>query len=318
MFLAGGSHGPLKFVLGNNRPTPESYIRFRQNLSRRAASTHRHNASYVHLAIPDKHTVCRKAYPYQISFSLLESYLNSVSRISAGAYVVAPLTELEQQWDAVYYKQDTHLTPWGSIIVVKEVLESLKRLGKRHHALPTDNEVNYVIGKISVADRSWSGDLGSKMDPVVAGLRYSIQDDHSTHRFSNKLAGGNNGIVDMYINPLMTNTRERLLLFGDSFGRDIASCLSRFFFQVMFLRTPFYHSEIVAQVKPTIVITQHVERYLSDVRPDEDRPSFFMYPYMKNTDYAPTSEFSKAFSALLSFDRRPYQSFLESLGITTP
>ena len=98
---------------------------------------------------------------------------------------------------------------------------------------------------------------------------------------------------------------ERILAFGDSFSRDLSTLLSSFFFQVVFLRTPFYHPDVAAQKRPTIVIAEHVERYLSKALPDEDRPNFLLIPLLKDGAYRPSTEFASAFSAILSFGRPP-------------
>ena len=46
-------------------------------------------------------------------------------------------------------------------------------------------------------------------------------------------------------------TENRLLLFGDSFGRHCLAALSLFFREILFIRTRFFHPEIVAQANRT-------------------------------------------------------------------
>src|SRR5262249_32802344 len=128
----------------------------------------------------------------------------------------------------------------------------------------------------------------------------------------NNVSGGNNGIIDIIFRN-EPYYQKRLLVFGDSFGRGLAAVLSHFFSETIFLRTPFFHREIFEQIGPDYVITQNVERYLSFCQADDMRPSFFMYPYLGKGVYAPTREFCEAFSAVLSYPRRPYLEFADSM-----
>jgi len=108
---------------------------------------------------------------------------------------------------------------------------------------------------------------------------------------------------------------KNILIFGDSFGREYTRFLGWYFRQSVFLRTPFFHEELIEQIKPDYVLTQNVERYLDFCQPDEVRPSFFMYPHLAGNPYRPAPEFAEAFSAVLSGGRAPYRSFLEKIGV---
>lgn len=66
-------------------------------------------------------------------------------------------------------------------------------------------------------------------------------------------------------------------------------------------------------MKPDIVFTENAERYLSWVRQDEERPFFFLYPFLKGNTYGMDTSTAEALSAVLSFGRKPYTLFMDTL-----
>jgi hypothetical protein len=133
------------------------------------------------------------------------------------------------------------------------------------------------------------------------------------------MPGGNNGIIDLYFNLEHIKRSEsrpglgRVLVIGDSYGRDIARTLSLMSSEVLFIRTPYMHIEVVDAMKPDLVISENAERYLSAVRSDEDRPVFLLFPFMKDNNYTMATEMAEALSAVLSYGRQPYISLIERL-----
>jgi SAM-dependent methyltransferase len=160
--------------------------------------------------------------------------------------------------------------------------------------------------------RQHCGDLGSKLDPPVDSLETFALTNWKKFYFRNDIPGGNNGGVDIYFSP-QALFAKRLLWFGDSFGRETVRFLSYFFSEILFLRTPFYHNDIVEQMCPDLIISSNVERYLASVVPDENRPLFFMYPFLTGRRYEPSSDFAEAFSAILSYPRPNYKTFVRKL-----
>jgi hypothetical protein len=130
---------------------------------------------------------------------------------------------------------------------------------------------------------------------------------------SNNFRSGNNGICDLYFNKTLLENGPRVLIFGDSYARNIALVLSRFAGQVFFMRTPYLHDEIVNAIMPDTVITENAERYLSSVRSDHDRSLFMLYPWLKDRSYSPSQRFIEAFDAVLSYGRPKYEAFIASI-----
>lgn len=304
LFLARGAHGVLDYVSGRKQLPDRSFTRFSALIRQRATICERAGVGYRHLIFPDKQTVLAAAFPMENAISLGVLYRERCADI--GHHLLFPRESLLAAEERTYQRTDTHATYYGSMLVSVQAVEALtgETQGQRAAALRRHLNQRRVV----------TGDLGSKLDPAVSGEEVVFDWDWPMHAFSNQFAGGNNGIVDLFVSSDAAYPK-RLLLFGDSFGRSMAKILTYFFREVAFLRTPFFHREIFQQMKPDLVLTQGVERYLVNVQVDDAAPSFCMYPYMARTQvpYTPSREFAEAFSAFLSYPRRPYQEFMQRL-----
>jgi len=206
----------------------------------------------------------------------------------------------------VFMKTDTHMTDFGTAISTAAAVEAL--LGEDQ-----SQSLQQILERPATT-RDWTGDLGGRFLPPRTEIRDLINGAPAAKWFHNRLSGGNNGIVDILINPNSSSDKS-ILVFGDSFARDWGKFLTEWFRQIMFLRTPYFHEDIVEQVKPDFVVSQNVERYLNNCHPDEERPSFFMFPHLREEPYGPGKEFAEAFSALLACGREPHRKFLERCGV---
>ena len=204
----------------------------------------------------------------------------------------------------MYLKTDTHMTDFAMIKVISYLVQDIT--GEEQ-----DKHTANLLGRL-LEERRVIGDLGSKLISKPSAIVSYLIPDWEMREFHNNLSGGNNGITDLYFSRNAIY-KKRVLWFGDSFGRAGARILSYFFSEVMFLRTGFFYPDIYDQIKPDILITENVERYLDVSVSDDDRPSYFMLPYLSKAGYQPSYEFAESFSAELSFPRRPYAHFVASL-----
>ncbi|WP_386260645.1 methyltransferase domain-containing protein [Sulfitobacter aestuariivivens] len=124
----------------------------------------------------------------------------------------------------------------------------------------------------------FSGDLGRKFTPPVTEPRERLRGAVMRKRIgSNGMKGGNNGILILLESPDAL-TDKTLLIFGDSFFRQLLHHLCFFYRRVIFCRTRFFHYEMVDAFQPDHIFCGVAERYLSDVLPDDERPHFLAYP----------------------------------------
>lgn len=301
LFLANGGHHVLDYCTGRLAVSENSIENFVSNIANRALNAEALGAKYIHIIAPDKQSVLTDEFPVkQVAKmgSLFLEYANNVAQ-----YILYPVNILQESEHQTYQKTDTHMTDAGSIIVTEEIINALygNEFIKR-------DKIDLKLTE----EQYWVGDLGGKLIPKLSENRINFKFPSENIWFNNNIIGGNNGIVDIRFNKLIDMSR-RILIFGDSFGRELARFLSFYYFETVFMRTPYFHHEIVSQICPNTVITQCVERYLPSTKSDIYRPNFFMYPHLNNLDYRPSLDFASAMSAIMSFGRPIYDSFIEEL-----
>jgi hypothetical protein len=294
LFLARGGHDIFEMATGACDIPPESYAAFRGNIEGRRLHAEAAGVPYVHVIFPDKQSVLREDYVTADPVCLGEAHLRRSPEIAP--HVFYPLEMLRQAGKASFLRTDTHLSDHGTIVAVCGLVE---RITGVEQSLTRDR----MLGSLHIR-REHVGDLGAKLEPNDSSIEMYAETDWPTRWLHNNLTGGNNGIVDLYFSPEAQHP-GRLLWFGDSFGREAARFLSFFFREVILLRTPFFHPDVFDCIRPSLLVTENVERYLARCLPDSARPSFFMFPHLAGLRYEPSQEFARAFSDVLSADRKP-------------
>ena len=292
LFLARGGHDILEMATGAREIPPESYAAFRGNIEGRRLHAEAAGVPYVHVIFPDKQSVLRDDYVTTDPVCLGEAHLRRSPETAP--HVFYPLEMLRQTGRASFLRTDTHLSDHGTIVAVCGLVE---RITGVEQSLTRDR----MLGSLHIR-REHVGDLGAKLEPNDSSIETYAETPWPTRWLHNNLTGGNNGIVDLYFSPEAQHP-GRLLWFGDSFGREAARFLSFFFREVILLRTPFFHPDVFDSIRPSLLVTENVERYLARCLPDSARPSFFMFPHLAGLRYEPSREFARAFSDVLSADR---------------
>jgi len=300
LFLSDGGHDVLDFILGKRSVEDESVANFARNIHERRAFAEANRVKYRHVVFPDKQSVLTSDFPFPEPVCLGEIYLSRHPELREA--VLYPRQVLQQVGADVFQKTDTHLSDLGTGIVAAEIIRSVV-------AEDAEDLIEGVLAGIK-QPVEWIGDLGGRLSPPLTETKLVYKDDAWVgQRFHNDLNGGNNGLVDLMLN-LRARYPTRVLIFGDSFGRDLARFISMFVQETLFLRTPFFHPDLCSQFAPDVLITENVERYLSWCASDDDRPPFLLYPYLSGRGYSPEEAFIRALSAVLSYPRKPYQEFI--------
>lgn len=295
LFLIGGSHTPLLYASGEKTIPPDAIRLFWRNQTRRRGFLQRRNIPYVHLIAPDKHNVCSEVFPYDIICRPGSHVLACSPDPNLNATVIYPLDQLAADFRKHCYRVDTHFTPFGTAMLCQSVVKALQH----HQALIRLQQ----LADLPIRSQAgWSGDLGWRFDPPHSEEKQNVPLGPHIERISNHLAGGNNGMMDLYTNHTVDPAPPlgRVMLFGDSYGRDMASVLATVAREVLFLRTPYLHLDLVDTARPDIVITQGAERYLPSTLCDSKKPMFLLMPFFKATEYSLSPEAARAFSAFLT------------------
>ena len=206
----------------------------------------------------------------------------------------------------VYLKKDTHLNFEGKKIAVEHTFNvMLEKFEDYSSFLDACKGENITI----------IGDLGSKLIPEQTEESNSIRTPWNLKRFNNRVGVGNDGLVHIVFNVTKLRRYEfkRCLIFGDSFSYLNLPLLSYEFSEILFLRTRYFHKEIVTMFKPDVVFSQNVERYLSSVDNDENAPIFNLIYGLSNKDYSKDTEFYRAYNAILKYGSKTYWHFISDM-----
>lgn len=278
LFLSAGGHFILDYLTGLRTPSEESVTTFWTNVSARDALSRQAGADYSLWIFADKLAVMRDWVPMGGEIrSLFERCYLPFASGTAYRYlgnVLDPAT--------AFLRNDTHLAHAGLMDVAEAIAT--------RHGIATED----FFRKFSHGLRAAVGpmnDLGVKCvprrnEPVILADRVM-----KAVRAHNGMPSANDGMICLSVSREAV-TQKRLLIFGDSFFRQLLPYLEFFFGEIIFCRTRYVHREMIEMFKPDIVMSGLAERYLSSVSPDHLAPDFLDYPRIKNVTPEPTAAFS--------------------------
>lgn len=289
LFLIGGNHSVLEYISGEKNILEGAKRIFRNNIRARAKYCADNNMRYTHFVCPDKHTILYDDFPFEIKVNLSEIF----NEFCEGD-VVLPSAELRkvQETEGAYMRTDTHWSALGQLEIVRQVINHLD------WEVPTASKKLDAIRDALIVQRDYIGDLGNKLNPKHKEDRLIFPLPKHVFKFNNGVTG-NNGTIISYINP---NASGRLMVFGDSFIMSCTDMISEFFAEIIVVRTPFFHREMVDQFKPDAVLTANVERYLPNMPLDDDAPIATLFAQILGREFRPDPHNFEVLSALLRPD----------------
>lgn len=302
-FLIGGNHSVLDYITGKKQPTAASLQNFKNNISSRSYIAKLCHCKYLHVIFPDKQSVLQSEFPIKNTVRLGDIYNKTLSDSPVRDSLLYPTAKLETSGRFDCYQQlDTHLSDYGSFLVLEEILS---KLGEN-----ADNALQDLKSQIIVKKKT-TGDLGGKFNPKLVQESTHLRTNWNHRHFS---SGGtfNNGQIDLYLSP-DAPIKKKILIFGDSFYRLMLRHFSKVFSEIVFLRTPYLHAEMVQLIKPDIILTGNAERYLADVTSDVNAPAFQIFSYAHHSQVKPTPLFVHAFKAVTSPTAKSSKIFFEQI-----
>lgn len=200
------------------------------------------------LIAPAKEEILREYYPLpRSSRTVLDDF---VTRFRDPAPIL-PKWELWNRRDLAWSRTDTHWTDYGAAVAAGAVLKAW--------GLP-------ATGPESGLPETWRlrqriGDLGNKVQPPVASHELTFLPEVAARLvFDNGVT--NQGNVRLYRHPQAPQP-GRLLIFGDSFGTNLAEAFSGGFAEVAYAYQPAgFDPELVAALRPDHVLLQITQRFL--------------------------------------------------------
>ena len=286
LFLKGGNHDVVDLFTGRYEPAPGSAENFTHNQRIRHSYCAAKGIPCKSIVFPEKIIALSKHLPFE-TFSVFERYYAHASRELNTPAPLYPLTELSTG----YPRTDTHLNLQGITTVVRLLLGDMAP-----KALTTYQQ---VIEERKVLKHDFCGDLGRKLATKPSETVEQCRPAQSVQMTNNGMASGNDGLLILAENK-NAQTDKTLLIYGDSYFRQLLPHLAFFFRSIVFARTRFFHQHLADEIRPDCIFFGMAERYLSRCEPDDNAPNFFAYPLIKARAIDPQPEFSATFKRIFN------------------
>lgn len=282
-FLYSGEHHQFDYLTQKKIVQKQSIDTFHTNITSRKKFCDIRNIPYVHTVFPCKPVILSHEIK---SFNITPIYDESYYHKDA----IYPDKVLKNN-DKCFLKTDTHTTPYGSWLILKNIL---LKLDLDFEYTPEFKE-SHILGDLNRM-------LGISTEEEY--LEFVSFNGHKTKVYDvNNYPGvkGNTGRIRILknVNPIID---KRVLIFGDSFfNYNLNFIMANIFKEVIFFRSPHFLYEIVDFIKPDIILTGQAERYL----PAGIADSNYAFPFLSyvTNEYRKQNvlgDFNSALDAIMS------------------
>lgn len=261
LFLARDSNDVIGQHTGAVRPGPEWRDGWHAVFADRVALMDRLGVRWAHLISPDKESVYADKLPPEIVL-VKRRPVHELLDVAGetGAPLLYPLAELEaaKPRGPVYHQTDSHWSALGCFVAYRLVCERLAREGA-------------AIALVEEDELEWSrvvqaGDLGSKLDPAVAGEGIEARPRRRRSRrvSDNRVRGAGRTIVFEAKRPGTASC----VLFGTSYAAAALFLFRESFSRLVYVNTTMVDRLVLDEHRPDVVIVLTSERGLIRVPPD--------------------------------------------------
>ena len=302
LFLHQGAQKQFDFLLQNFNVSSSSINNFFYNIENRVNYSKMNKIKYLHIVFASKPLVKYLHLPKKYSkiYSLFNSYYRKNNKnLDSILYTLNLLEDAESNY-STFYKHDTHMLDRGYLLVIKKLFNMLE--------ISFDEKINK-----SFEYKQKRGDLLNMLrEKKITKEEFLVLPKCYIVGNRSTLKSNSDEVVIAY-NP---KGRQRILIFGDSFLKDTINIIAHHFKDVMYIRSPFVHYDIVKMFQPDVLISGNAERYLSNVSSEKDSNNFLMSKY-GNQEFIPEKEYLDAFLAQISYAFYPhiYNKWEENLKL---
>tara|TARA_R110001599_G_C12185316_1_gene654434 strand:- start:2 stop:859 length:858 start_codon:yes stop_codon:yes gene_type:complete len=257
LFLYNGGQNQFDYLQGKKIVEDESVNNFVTNIQLRSKYCEEKNINFCHIVFPSKPVVKKRYLPdhYDNIHSLYQKYYKShIGNNKNIFYPLEELMKLESSY-STFFKYNTHNSDHGYFEIVRNVLKRI------------DRDVDFDDYIDCLEEKNVAGDLAkmASLNAVNKEIFIKFKPGFNIYRTGNRdfIQGNSNDVVVLHnINSL---TQKRLLAFGDSFLKGALEFLKFYFKEILYVRSSFFHKDMIENYSPDVVFTSNAERYLCNV-----------------------------------------------------
>ncbi len=261
LFLGNTHAKSIDKKLGINIFTKRQLAKITQKIRQTKKKLAKENIKFYFAVAPDKNTIYPELLPFNVDPNC-ESPLKQLKRSLQNDLIDLSerLTDEEKKEVSLYYKFDTHWTPYGAFLAFQQLIATIRK------DFPTISNVditNYTIEEYVRCNKN----LCEQLDLDLCENRYRMEYVNSNdirkqkNRFI-KPPQGNRNYEKRYINP---QNKLKVLVFRDSFTTELEKFFNQTFGELVYIWTSEIDQQIIAQEQPDIVIFEIVERNLDKI-----------------------------------------------------
>ncbi len=255
LFLGDDSNGSVRQFTGEVRLSEQAQSDWAAYFTWLDGQARERRFQYTFMIAPSKESIYHNFYPFERGLNRpVDDFLKRFPDV----IYPADLLQIDNPF-YTYPKTDTHWNDFGALIAVK------------HQLLSMGIDIEGLCLDFSRVDLI--GDLGNKVNPnassptvMIKGAKYS---DFCV--LNNQIH--NHGRIWIFENDGAA-LKEKCLVFGDSFGLSMTKVLSRVFQRLVYVHTTTPSIEILEEEKPSIVLCEVAERFLTRGPASPDQFSF--------------------------------------------
>lgn len=286
LFLTGDSNRVLNQICGGMALSCRSLDKWKACISDRLEHAKAHNYIYKFLIIPNKHCVYNQFLPDGIEIAdsrpavqLAEAMPNDV------VYPLAYLRSMSGKSCEGYFRTDTHWNYLGCVLFMNSFASSINSVALKFE---------------TYAMRNVCGDLGSKLTPprnettnaVIIKNSGRLEFDNMV-RLGRMVWTGGTGIASLPVG----------VAFCDSFFNSMQTIIASYFNRLYAFTGPIFDKKIIELIKPDVVISENVERFVNSPPEQSIFSSFKDFVY-RRIFHIPYDEFRQKLNHV--FIHEPY------------
>jgi alginate O-acetyltransferase complex protein AlgJ len=263
LFLDNDSNGFLRQYAGELRLSEQQLDQWQQLLETRIARLAEMGIRYHFMVVPENPTVYPEMLPDHIEGSperTVHQLINRLRSTGSPASVIYPIDELKEEKlrRRVCRKTDTHWTDYGAFVGYRRLSREIEQQMPIHRV--SEEELWFFEADL-LGDLGYKLGIGPVPEPCT-GYLYA------------RARGLYDNCIESHGSRVDTECAHapatKCMVFGDSACYGMLACLAQSFGRMTFVHSPTLDYDLIAQERPTVVVSEMAERFLILV-PDDSK-----------------------------------------------